>query len=63
QKNQFPGATNATPTSECIIAAKLALEGVNVVPNAYWFNRAGLNSWASKNKTLLTIIEDHAFYG
>ena len=63
QKNQFPGATNATPTSECIIAAKLALEGVNVVPNAYWFNRVGLNSWAAKNKTLLTIIEDHAFYG
>ena len=63
QKNQFPGATNATPTSECIIAAKLALEGVNVVPNAYWFNRAGLSSWAAKNKTLLTIIEDHAFYG
>lgn len=63
QKNQFPGATNATPNAESIIAAKLVLEGANVVPDAYWFNGVGKSCWASRNKTLLYTIGGHSFYG
>lgn len=63
QKNQFPGATNATANEESIIAAKLVLEGANVVPGAYFFNGVGKPCWASKNKTLLYTIGGHAFYG
>lgn len=63
QKNQFPGATNATPNEESVIAAKLVLEGANVVPDAYWFNGVGKSCWASRNKTLLYTIGGHAFYG
>lgn len=63
QKNQFPNATNATPTAECVIAAKLALDGANTVGNACWFNGVGKSCWASKNKTLIATIGGHAFYG
>lgn len=63
QANQFPGATNATPKSEAILATKLALDGANVVPGALWFNGAGKSCWASKNKTLIATIGGHSFYG
>lgn len=61
--NQFPGATNATPNADSILAARLCLEGANVVPGAYYFNGAGKSCWASRNKTLLQTIGGHSFYG
>lgn len=63
QKNQFPGATNANPNAESVVAAKLVLEGANVVPDAYWFNGVGKSCWASRYKSLLYTIGGHAFYG
>lgn len=61
--NQFPGATNATPNADSILAARLCLEGANVVPGAYYFNGAGKVCWASRNKTLIQTIGGHSFYG
>lgn len=63
QKNQFPGATNATATVESILAAKLALDGANTAGGACWFNGAGKTCWASQNKALIVTIGGHAFYG
>lgn len=63
QSGQFPGATNATPKSEAILAAKLAMDGANVVPGALWFNGVGQSCWASRNKSLIANIGAHAFYG
>lgn len=63
QKNQFPGATNSTATAECVLAAKLALDGANTAGNACWFNGVGKSCWASKNKALIATIGGHAFYG
>ncbi len=63
QKNQFPGATNATPNAESVIAAKLALDGANTVGSACWFNGAGRACWASRHKTHFITIGGHAFYG
>lgn len=63
QKGQFPGVTDAEPNADSILAARLCLEGANVVPGAYWFNGAGKVCWASRNKTLLAVIDNHAFYG
>lgn len=64
QKNQFPGATKVSSVNrESLVAAKLALEGVMIVPGACWFNRKGLKCWASRNKTLLATIGAHDFYG
>lgn len=61
--NQFPGATNATPNEESILAARLVLEGANVVPDALYFNGAGKSCWASRNKRLIRTIGGHSFYG
>ena len=61
--NQFPGATNATPNEESILAARLVLEGANVVPEALYFNGAGKSCWASRNKRLIRTIGGHSFYG
>lgn len=63
QKNQFPGATNATAKAEDIIAAKLAMDGADVVGNAKWFNGVGQSCWASRNKRLIANIGGHSFYG
>lgn len=61
--NQFPGATNATPNAQSILAARLVLEGANVAPGALYFNGAGKSCWASRNKRLICTIGGHSFYG
>lgn len=61
--NQFPGALKASPKDRHYLAAKLALDGADTVPGAYWFNGAGKACWASRNKRLLYTIGGHAFYG
>lgn len=61
--NQVPGATDATPNEESILAARLVLEGANVVPEALYFNGAGKSCWASRNKRLIKTIGGHSFYG
>lgn len=64
QKNQFPGATKVSYVNrESLVAAKLALEGVMIVPGACWFNRKGLTCWASRNKNKVATIGNHDFYG
>lgn len=63
QKNQFTGATNCKASEGSLIAAKLCLEGVDVVPGACWFNGVGKAFWASRNKSLIATIGNHAFYG
>lgn len=67
QANQFSparsGAIDREPNSESVIAAKLCLDGAMILPSALWFNRAGVSCWASKNKTCVATIGNHAFYG
>lgn len=67
QKNQFSPASSGsiykTPNTESVIAAKLVLEGVSVVPTALFFNRAGVSCYASRNRPYITTIGSHAFYG
>lgn len=64
QPNQFTGATNVKQVkADCVVAAKLCMEGVDVVPGACWFNGVGKSFWASRNKTHLYTIGNHAFYG
>lgn len=66
QKNQFSPAYNGSidrnPNEESVIAAKLCLDGAVVLSDALWFNRAGLNCWASRNKSCVATIGSHAFY-
>ena len=65
QKNQFSTASSLskrTPNSESVLAAKLVMDGAQVVPNALFFARAGLSCYASKNRPYVTTIGAHAFY-
>ncbi len=66
QKNQFTPASNGSiyrdPNAESVIAAKLCLDGAEVLSSALWFNRAGSSSWASRNKSYVATIGAHSFY-
>ena len=66
QRNQFYSdddpLLHRTPNSESVVAAKLCLEGAQVLPTALWFNRTITNSWASKNRVYITTIGAHDFY-
>lgn len=66
QKNQFSPASSGSiyrdPNEQSIIAAKLVLEGTEVLDDVLYFNRSGLNCWAARNKELVAVIGDHAFY-
>lgn len=66
QKNQFSpassGSIKRTPNAESVAAAKLVMDGAQVVPTALFFSRAGLSCYASRNRTYVTTIGAHAFY-
>lgn len=68
QRNQFTPASNGriqrTPTAECVIAAKLAMEGANTAGNALYFINPSISSssWFSRNCTYVATIGAHAFF-
>ena len=67
QKNQFSPAASGSvyrePNAQSVIAAKLVLEGVQVLPSAKFFNATYLrNTWAARNRPYLCTIGGHAFY-
>lgn len=68
QRNQFTPASNGrinrTPTAECVIAAKLAMEGTNTAGNALYFINPSISSsrWFSRNCTYVATIGAHAFF-
>ncbi len=67
QKNQFtPAASGSiyrTPNAQSVIAAKLVLEGVEILPTAKFFNAANLKgTWAARHRPYLCTIGGHAFY-
>ena len=66
QKNQFTPASTGSimkePNEASVIAAKLVMDGAQVVPNALFFNRAGQVCYASRTRDYVTTIGAHAFY-
>jgi spore germination cell wall hydrolase CwlJ-like protein len=64
---QFPPAhtasfSNREPDEECIIAAKIALEGVDIIEDSLYFNQAGRTSWAARNRPHVKTLGKHDFY-
>lgn len=51
-----------TPNDSCVTAAKLALEGVSILPTAVYYNVKGMNSWAARHRPYVDTIGNHAFY-
>lgn len=66
QKNQFTPARTGSimndPNDASVIAAKLVMDGAQVVPTALFFNRAGQVCYASRTRDYVTTIGAHAFY-
>ena len=66
QRNQFSpvvsGSIKKTPNDGSVVAAKLVMEGVEIVPTALFFNMKGISSYASRNRNYVTTIGVHAFY-
>ena len=66
QKNQFSPAGSGSiyrdPRESSIIAAKLVLDGAEVMEDALFFNRVGLKCFASRNRTFIATIGGHSFY-
>lgn len=66
QTNQFSPAASGSiyrdPNWDSQVAAKLVLDGAVVLDNALFFNVAGLNSYASRNRAYVATIGAHAFY-
>ena len=58
------GAIYRTPTEQCEIAAKLALDGAITVKDSLFFVNASLatNSWIMDNCKYVTTIGGHSFY-
>lgn len=64
QKGQFANSENSVPEERHYIAAKLALDGAEIVPaSCCWFNATGKSFWASNHKALLCTIGSQSFYG
>lgn len=66
QRNQFTVVNSArfqnTPSAASVTAAKMALDGVNYVPGAMFYNVTGMRTWASQNRPYLMTFQGHDFY-
>ena len=60
----YTGTVYNTPSSESIIAAKMCLEGYEIVPGVlFFFNpRIATSTWISKNRPFAMRIGQHDFY-
>lgn len=58
------GSIYLEPPEECVIAAKLCLEGYDIVGGALYFVNPdiGVSSWFAQTRTYVTSIGDHDFY-
>ena len=66
QKNQFSPAMSGSiyrkPNGDSVIAAKMVMDGAVVLKYALFFNREGMDTYASRNRTYVTTIGGHDFY-
>jgi N-acetylmuramoyl-L-alanine amidase len=60
----YSGAIYNTPTSECVIAAKLALEGTDIVGESLYFASvyAARSCWAARNRAFAAQIDNQVFF-
>ena len=58
----YSGAINNKSSEECVIAAKIALDGGNTAGTSLYFSQANLGCWAARNRPYTTTIGNHSFY-
>jgi N-acetylmuramoyl-L-alanine amidase len=57
----YSGAIYCTPTEECVIAAKIALDGGNTAGDALYF-ASTTHCWAARSRPFEMEIGNHYFY-
>lgn len=57
----YSGAIHNTPSNDCVVAAKIALDGGNVTDNSLYF-ASTTHCWAAKTQTYTMKIGNHTFY-
>lgn len=60
----YSGSVYCNPSEESILAAKLALDGADVIGDGLYFVQAAISSscWVGRNCSYLTTIGNHCFY-
>jgi N-acetylmuramoyl-L-alanine amidase len=58
----YSGAIYNSPSEDCVIAAKIALEGYNFAGNSLYFSSAYVSCWATWNRPFNFQLGNHAFY-
>lgn len=58
------GTIYYTPNADSVIAAKLCLEGYNILPTALFFinEKTAASSWVADNREQITVIGNHSFF-
>ena len=58
------GSVYCSPTDDCILAAKLALDGANVAGDSLFFATAAISAscWAGRNREFFVQIGNHCFF-
>lgn len=64
QFSVIEGGIYATPNDESVVAAKLCLEGYNIVPESIYFVNPdiGVTSWFARTRVFVASIGEHDFY-
>jgi N-acetylmuramoyl-L-alanine amidase len=58
----YSGAINRTPSEDCVIAAKIALDGGNTAGGSLFFSSAYSKCWAASHRPLYGQIGNHNFF-
>jgi N-acetylmuramoyl-L-alanine amidase len=58
----YSGAINCSPSPDCVIAAKIALDGGNTAGNSLFFASAYSKCWAASHRPFNGKIGNHNFY-
>ena len=64
QFSVIEGGIYAEPNEESVVAAKLCLEGYNIVPGSIYFvnPEIGVSSWFARTREFIATIGEHDFY-
>ena len=58
----YSGAIYNNPNEECVIAAKIALDGGNTAGDSLYFSSSSMGCWAARNRPFAMTIGHHSFY-
>jgi N-acetylmuramoyl-L-alanine amidase len=58
----YSGAIYNTPSDECVLAAKIVLDGGNTAGDSLYFSSSSKSCWAARSRPFSMTIGNHSFY-